>query len=162
MTLDVQFLTLTLMVGCGAMLGAAFDVAGTVARDCRLPRAAAAAIDAAYWLAATVVVFRVLLYANHGQVRLYVFLGLAAGAILYTLLFSSLVRTLSSTAVRVVRWIIKLLISTLTVLLFRPGLFIFRIVARCFRFLGKAAVFMGKTVVQWGRRLWLSIRRKKE
>lgn len=48
-------------------------------------------LDLLYWLLATLFVFGLLLLINWGEVRFYVFIALAAGAVLYYRFFSRLV-----------------------------------------------------------------------
>lgn len=85
---DGQVELFFLTVVTGGLLGLAFDFY-RILRGLFRPRwLLTAAADLAYWLLATVVVFVALLFGNWGELRLYVFVGLVAGAIGYYRLFS--------------------------------------------------------------------------
>jgi len=75
-------------IGIGAAAGFCFDYYRVVRRACRLKKVGTYVGDAVFWLAATVIVFMLLLWGNWGEMRLYVLIGLGLGALLYFNLFS--------------------------------------------------------------------------
>jgi spore cortex biosynthesis protein YabQ len=173
-SLEVQFLTLAVMAGSGALLGLCFDTIGAVVREFRLHRAVQAVLDVLYWAAATLFVFRVLMAANYGEVRMFIFLGLAIGAILYALLLGRVMRRTTESVLRAikrtarflyntVRRIVHFIIRAVRVLIIRPILFIYRLLARLILMIGGVvatlSIFLARLVIQWGRWFWKLIRR---
>lgn len=75
-------------IGIGAAAGFCFDYYRVIRRACRLKKLGTYIGDAIFWLAATVIVFMLLLWGNWGEMRLYVLIGLGLGALLYFNLFS--------------------------------------------------------------------------
>ena len=67
------------MVLCGIAMGMLFDFYRTSASRFQVPRWLLPALDIVYWMASALGVFWVLLALNHGEVRMYVFLGLGIG-----------------------------------------------------------------------------------
>lgn len=160
MTLQIQFATLLLMAACGLGLGVSFDVVGTVMQELRARRWIRAVLDLLYWAAATLIVFRVLLYANNGQVRAFVFVGLALGVLAYALLFGKLVRRLTGAAIRLVRRIVNLVLRIFRAVVWRPLSALYRLIAGAAGYLLNASVFTGKIMVQWIKPAYGWIRRR--
>lgn len=151
MSLQVQFLTLSLMAGSGAVLGIGYDIIEVLAREFRLRRWTTAMMDVGYWLVATLFVFQVLVYANDGQVRMFVFIGLLAGVIIYSYMLSRVVR-------QVVTWVISLFmrvlqwgIHILHVLLVKPLLYVYRLLLNILGFMLSVTIFLGLTMIQYIR-----------
>ncbi|GAC42465.1 hypothetical protein PPOP_1822 [Paenibacillus popilliae ATCC 14706] len=147
-----------LMMLSGLALGIVFDGYRVVAGQFRFPRWTVPLLDLMYWLAATLFVFQMLVKGNQGELRFYVFLGLAAGAWLYVIL-------LSKVTVGIVTWLVRAILSIsrfirrcLYVLLVLPlkGLWIFT--KGLASFLLSPAMFLGKIVLQCVKPLWLLIR----
>lgn len=72
----------------GLLIGFGYDFLRSVKRYIRFSRGAQFAVDLFFWLMMTVLVFLALLASNWGEVRMYVFIGLATGGIFYTLVLS--------------------------------------------------------------------------
>lgn len=72
---------LTLITGIG--LAVLFDVYRVIRRQLRLCTILTYIGDFIYWVIATCIAFGVLLAGNGGEVRLYVFIGLLSGALIY-------------------------------------------------------------------------------
>ncbi len=163
MTLEVQFVTLFLMIGSGAALGVCFDVIGTTSSRFRFHAVVQAVLDAAYWAAATMFVFRVLFYANYGEVRFFVFLGLAVGALLYFWLFGRAVRRVTDWILRLLERTARLIIRIIRIML-RPLVYTFRLLARAavkiYRISAKVAVFFYRIMLQYLVLIWSKIRRR--
>lgn len=148
MTLHVQFQTMGWMLACGLLIGAIFDLYRVLAGELRIPRWLYPPIDLAYWGFATLLVFRVLFYSNFGQVRLFVFIGLFAGAALYFTAFSA-------TAVKIIRWLImvvKKLIwfgkRTIEIVIIAPIRGLYKLITIILGFLAALAIFLCKIVLQ--------------
>lgn len=75
-------------IGIGMLVAFCYDYYRVVRRTLRLKKTGTFLGDLIYWLITTVIVFALLLQANWGEMRLYVFLGLGLGAMLYYLLLS--------------------------------------------------------------------------
>ncbi|HEU4963771.1 MAG TPA: spore cortex biosynthesis protein YabQ [Bacilli bacterium] len=91
MSLSMQYLTVLAMGLSGAVLGAVYDVYRTILTEWRYLRFLSAILDFVYWIFALGLVLWSLQWANHGDVRLYVFLLLGIGLVLYRLLLRKLV-----------------------------------------------------------------------
>jgi spore cortex biosynthesis protein YabQ len=159
-TLKVQFATLLAMAACGAGLGVCFDLIGVLMREFRARRWMLAAADLLYWAAATLAVFRVLLQINDGQVRAFVFVGLALGALLYALLLGGHVRRFAEAAVRLAKRFARLVRRVFRIVVWRPFAALFRFLAKTVRLALRAAVFIGKNVVQSLKTAYRWIRRR--
>lgn len=83
-------------IGIGIVAAFCYDYYREIRRAFRLKKTGAILGDLIFWLLMTVIVFALLLEANWGELRMYVFLGLGMGALLYFYL-------LSKTASRLVR-----------------------------------------------------------
>ncbi len=164
MTLEVQFVTLFLMIGCGAALGTGFDMIGVVSQRFRLHTAVLALLDVAYWVAAVLLVFRVLFYANYGEVRLFVFIGLSIGAILYFWLLGGIVRRTLGMIITFIVGVLRFVARVVRVVL-RPVVYLVRLVVRLlmqiYRISSKVAVFLKNIVIQYLVLIWKWIRKLK-
>jgi len=86
----IQAETFLILLTTGWLLGFLFDFY-RVLRGMHKPRGIATAVgDLLYWLIATVCTGGALLYSNGGEIRLYIFLALVAGALTYFKMFSRL------------------------------------------------------------------------
>lgn len=83
-----QLAVFAVVVILGLSVGFSFDVLRLFQRYIRLSRSAQFFADLLFWLTATVFVFLALMASNWGEVRAYVFIGLAAGGGLYRLVLS--------------------------------------------------------------------------
>lgn len=83
-----QFYYFALTIVIGIIAGFCYDIYKVTRGTLRLRRIGTALGDVLFWLVLTAVVFILLLLGNWGEVRLYVLLGLALGAVLYLNLFS--------------------------------------------------------------------------
>lgn len=75
----------------GAFLGIIFDFYRVLSRSLRLRPVFTSVSDLLFWGVATIIIFITLLASNWGEVRMYVFIGLISGALLYFRLMSGLV-----------------------------------------------------------------------
>lgn len=132
----------------GLLLGVVYDVCRVIGEQFRFPRWLVAAIDLIYWIAACVLIFRMLYVSNSGEVRLYVFIGLAVGVWAYTLLFSSLTERIVLRAIRIYRAIIVTLQRLGHHLVVRPVKALYRLLLILLGFLGAFTIFLSRFVVQ--------------
>ncbi|SHI77215.1 spore cortex biosynthesis protein YabQ [Desulfofundulus thermosubterraneus] len=92
MTLAEQLNAFLLSLLTGLMSGFAYDLYRVLREMLRLKKAGTFIGDLLFWLFLLVVVFGLLLVGNDGEVRFYVFLGLALGAGIHLIFFSSAAR----------------------------------------------------------------------
>jgi len=125
-----QFEVLIIMIITGALLGVLFDFY-RIMRGFVKPRWYITSVgDLVYWLLATVIVFGALLIGNWGEVRVYVFFGLAAGVAGYN-------RWLSRPTLKVLIQTSRFTIKTINkarrlvdFILVKPGLFVWKAVTK--------------------------------
>lgn len=98
--LELELTTLGWTLACGAGLGFVFDFWRACRAVLRPGWIVTSAGDLIFWLVAVLLAAGTLILANYGQVRLYVFLSLAIGFLLYQFLLSPLLR-------RPLRWLIR-------------------------------------------------------
>ncbi|MBT9172258.1 MAG: hypothetical protein DDT21_00639 [Syntrophomonadaceae bacterium] len=84
----IQAWLLVLTVLAGILIGLFFDVYRVAGKFLRPSRRVLFFGDLLFWLLAAVFVFLILLIGNRGEVRVYIFIGLSTGWLLYVLLFS--------------------------------------------------------------------------
>ena len=111
-------------------------------------------LDVIYWMAAALVVFRVLYASNNGEVRAYVFIGLAIGIVIYYLLLSRIVIVIVKWLIRAVRKLIAFVLKCLDILIVKPILLLYKLVMVIFAFGSALTIFVLKTVIQLIRPFW--------
>lgn len=147
MELSGQVLTFVFTIITGIFLGGVFDCY-RVLRGIFNPKTLITWFtDLLYWLIATAVVFIVLVFSNWGELRLYVFIGILSGLVLYY-------NFLSLYAIRLFSKTIKLIIAGLSLMkkifmsaFVKPGIYCMRIISCPFMFIGRKAT-------AWHRALW--------
>lgn len=135
MTLTVQFSTMMAMAIMGLWIGVSVDTYGRLfyrgpRRRWNLTQITA---DLVFWLLQGLLVFLVLLYVNHGSVRIYIFLALLCGYAAYRGLFQSVYRKMLESVIRAVRFTGRIVKKFLLFFLLRPFLGLLKVVL----FLGK-------------------------
>lgn len=159
MSLQVQFLTLSLMAGSGVVLGIGYDIIEVLSREFRLRRFMIALMDVGYWLVATLFVFQVLVYANEGQVRVFIFIGLLVGIVIYFYMLSRLVRLTVTWVIVLFLRLIRRVIRILYTLLIQPLLYVYRLLQIILGFLLAFSIFLGRIMIQWSRSVYKWITR---
>jgi spore cortex biosynthesis protein YabQ len=136
MNVNGQIDTFVITVATGAFLGLLFDFY-RVLRALYRPRWLLTSLaDLLYWLAATGLVFVALLFGNWGELRLYVFIGLALGAFGYYRLLSRQAVRLMIGLLRALAWTARTAGRIISFLFVRPAGFLARLAARPLRRLG--------------------------
>jgi spore cortex biosynthesis protein YabQ len=161
MTLQVQFATMGMMLLGGLSLGGLFDLYRVLAGQLRAPRYAYYLLDLVFWFIGTLLVFKLLYEINWGQVRLFIFIGLLVGIVLYFLLLSGLVTKLILQLVRIVKALIRFGGMLFKYLIIKPFLWIFRTTVVFFGFLCATAIFLCQLMLQliypvWRLLLWMT------
>lgn len=156
--LYAQWMTVVLMLLSGLTLGIAYDSYRVVAGQLRFPRWTLPCFDIFYWLGATWFVFQMLVKGNQGELRFYVFLGLALGAWLYYILLSRITVAVTNWLVKACKAVIRFLLRAGYVLIIVPVrgicIFLWSIV----HFIGKSAMFSLKIVIKLAYPLWWLVR----
>ncbi|CAM4486495.1 spore cortex biosynthesis protein YabQ [Paenibacillus tarimensis] len=155
MNLEIQFLSLAVMMLSGVGMGAAFDGYRVVSNQLRIGRIWVPVLDLLYWTAATLIVFRMLIASNDGEVRFYVFLGLFIGISFYFWLLSRII-------IRIVEWLMDALrslwaaaVRAFEVLFIKPVILVYRLLKITAGFLIVCTMFLFRIVVQLLRPFWL-------
>ncbi|WP_332697265.1 spore cortex biosynthesis protein YabQ [Halalkalibacter lacteus] len=120
MTLTVQLYTMLSMAAMGLYIGAAIDTYGRFTRKRPSFNWLVACNDLLFWLVQALVVFYVLLQANNGEIRFYIFLALVCGYAAYQSLFRQLYQTLLEKLITFVIQTYRITIKLFMVLLINP------------------------------------------
>ncbi|WP_337103160.1 spore cortex biosynthesis protein YabQ [Paenibacillus sp. YIM B09110] len=154
MTLTVQWMTMAAMLLSGIGMGVVFDGYRVVSNELKFPRWWLPVLDIVYWMAAALAVFRVLYASNNGEVRAYVFIGLAIGVIVYYFLLSKMVIAIVKWLVRAVRAIIAFILKLLDFIIVKPLLLLYKLVKVILGFGSALTIFLLKIVLQLVRPFW--------
>lgn len=136
MNADGQIDTFVIAVATGAFLGLLFDFYRVLRALYRPRRLLTALADLLYWLGATGLVFVALLFGNWGELRLYVFIGLALGALGYYRLLSRQAVRLMIGLLRALAWTARTAGRIFSLLFVRPAGFVVRLATGPLRRLG--------------------------
>lgn len=156
MELSGQAAVFGVMAATGFLLGILFDGYRVLRGTARLKKWSTALADLLYWLIATAVVFGILLFSNGGELRLYVFIGLFAGAALYYRLASSFVIRLLLQGLRLTGAGVRYLKLLLFWLVVKPVAILFGALVFPFLFTGRRLAAAGRSAGRYcrGRRPW--------
>lgn len=154
----MQWMTVAVMLLSGLGMGVVFDGYRVVSNELRFPRWWLPVLDIMYWMAAAVVVFRMLYASNNGEVRAYVFLGLAIGVILYYWLLSKPVIATVKWLIGAVRSLIAFIVKFIRIVILKPLLLLYKGVIAILGFGSALTIFLLKIVVQLVRPIWLLLR----
>lgn len=171
MNAGIHFATIGTMILCGLIMGTAFDVYRVACVRFSVKRWMLPGFDVVYWAAATLYVYCALLDRNFGEVRLYVFLGIAIGITGYFGLISPTARKVISYLFRLCQNIALFFWRAIRVVLIVPFLWIVRALARLadivFIVLAALLLWLGKLLykplgplARWLWRLALPIRKR--
>lgn len=154
MTLGMQWWTMAAMLLSGVGMGTVFDGYRVVSNELKFPRWWLPVLDVVYWMAAAIAVFRVLYASNYGEVRAYVFIGLAVGVLLYYFLFSKLVTVTVTWIIGAIRKLIAFTLKCLHILVVKPILLLYRLLVVTLGFGSAITIFLLKIVLQLVRPFW--------
>ncbi|UKS26231.1 spore cortex biosynthesis protein YabQ [Paenibacillus sp. HWE-109] len=161
MTLHVQFQTIFMMVLSGIAIGAMFDVFRVLSGKLRLPRWTIPLVDMMYWIVATILVFRLLLYSNEGQVRIFIFLGMGIGVCFYFAFLTNVVVRFTLILIRIIVALYRFIAKTVEYILIKPIIGLYRLTVIILGFLLAVAIFLYRIVLQllyplWRMLLWMT------
>lgn len=111
-----QFYYFAFTVLIGVVAGFCYDLYKVTRGTLRLRKIGTALGDILFWIMLTGVVFTLLLVGNGGEVRLYVLIGLALGAVIYLNILSRSATSLLQFAFKTVHNIWQLFIRLITLL----------------------------------------------
>ncbi|MBD2872657.1 spore cortex biosynthesis protein YabQ [Paenibacillus sp. IB182493] len=150
----MQWMTMAVMLLSGLGMGTVFDGYRVVSNELKFPRWWLPVLDVIYWMAAALVVFRALYASNNGEVRAYVFIGLAFGMILYYFLLSKIVIVLVKWLIGAVRKLVAFVLKCLDLLIVKPIKLIYKLIVVILGFGSALTIFLFKIVLQLFRPFW--------
>lgn len=164
MELSGQAAVFGVMTVTGFLLGVLFDGYRVLRGTVGLKKWSTALADLLYWLVATAVVFGILLFSNGGELRLYVFIGLFTGAVLYYRLASAFVIRLLLQGLRLTGAGVRYLKLLLFWLVIKPVAILFGALVFPFLFTGRKLAVAGRSAGRYCRSLkfWQSNKRPPE
>ncbi|GBF32153.1 spore cortex biosynthesis protein [Desulfocucumis palustris] len=157
MPLAEQIYLFIMLLTAGMLAGFCYDLYKMTRSKLRLKKTGTFLGDIFFWLFLTCVSFYLLLRLNAGEVRIYVFLGLALGTLLYMQLMGKTTYRLLDGLFSLIGKLIKIIISILLFLwkiittpfriLFIIVIFPFRLIARFFSFTGRGSKKFARRLV---------------
>ncbi|WNQ11684.1 spore cortex biosynthesis protein YabQ [Paenibacillus aurantius] len=158
MTLQTQFVTMGMMFLSGLALGVVFDTYRVLTGQLRMPLWLISLFDLVYWAGSTLFVFRMLYYSNQGDLRFYVFLGLAVGVTFHYWFLSRPVIRLVLLLIKLVRWLARMIRRTFELVVVKPIILLYRLVKILAGFVLVLAVFLYRIVIQLLYPIWKLLR----
>lgn len=136
-TLTTQFLTMLTMIAMGNWLGAALDTYRRFLQK-RKPNSWLMIInDTIFWVFQALLLFYVLYLVNEGEIHFYIFLALLLGFSMYQSLFKNIYLFILNQLIRLCKKIYSFIVKILTVLFFKPILWLVNIVVTFLLVIGK-------------------------
>jgi len=148
MSLEIQWLTIAVMLLAGAGMGVLFDSYRVISDHFKFPRWSLSVLDMLYWITCAITVFRLLYVSNYGEVRGYVFIGLAIGVLVYGLLISSIYSKLVVKLILFVKSIIHVIMKVIDYIIVKPLTLLYKIVIYCIKFGTKITIRLVQIVLQ--------------
>lgn len=139
MTLTMQYLTVFAMSVSGAVLGAVYDVYRTILKEWKYLRWMGSILDFSYWIFALLWVLWSLHWANHVDMRLYIFLIMAIGLGLYRLLLRKAVVGSTVGMVMAVTWFLQAVWRIFLLTVVGPLLWLWRLLLALLRLIDRVA-----------------------
>jgi len=134
-TLDQQIISFFVTVGLGLIMGAIFDFYYILRCFIKPKKVFIHIGDLFIWLFMILLVFVTLIYTNWGEVRFYVFLGIALGTLVYYIVFSKYLKLFY-------RFLLNFIAKTLDIIV-AVILFPFKILSKLFLYLvGLISIFL--------------------
>lgn len=131
-----------------------FDCYRFMRKTFRLRVWTTAVADLCFWLLAALIVFFVLLCSNGGEMRLYVFISLALGVLVYYRLLSSRAMQCILVGFKAIRGLMKAVFQTFHVLIVQPFFYTLRVITYPLRFLRRKTQFVYRGVYSKARHVW--------
>jgi len=148
MSLWTQYLTVFAMSASGAVLGAVYDVYRTILSEWKYLRWMGSILDFVFWIFALGLTLWALHWANDGDVRLYVFLLLGIGLVLYRLWFRKLVVGSTVRIVLALTYAMKMIYRFFLVAVVGPLLWLWRFTLVLLRVIDRTATVF-ENIILW-------------
>jgi spore cortex biosynthesis protein YabQ len=145
-TISGQAVTLFSMVFCGFLMGFLYDTYRIFERMYKMKKWLIWICDLLFWISATFLVFGTLLRVNEGIVRIYIFLGLGIGTIIYLLSFRVLYGKILKKMIQIILIIYGTLVKIIQVLLIAPVVSLFLFVVKMVKWLIKILTTLSKWI----------------
>ena len=101
--------------------------------------------DLLFWTSCTFLVFGTLLRVNEGAVRIYIFLGIGIGTIIYLLTFREMYASLLKTIIAFVLAVYRALLKSIKILIIIPMLYLYGVLFTLVKWILKILM----VVVKW-------------
>jgi spore cortex biosynthesis protein YabQ len=134
-TLQIQWLTMALMLGSGFVLGVILDLYRVLKARFRLRGWTVSLGDLLYWTGSAGLVFGLLMWSNWGQLRFSLFLAVCVGFILYFRWMSPAVIRWIRRTLREVERLIRLIFHLFHTLVWQPLAWLTGVLKRLVRML---------------------------
>ena len=120
LSMSAQAATFLASAAAGAVLGTLYDCFRILRRVLRHKTVATTIEDAVFWIISTLLMFAFLLERNSGDIRGFIFMGVALGAILY---FAMLSRFFTKFAMMIFRRLKRALLAIISPIIIASGIF---------------------------------------
>ncbi|MFD2671531.1 spore cortex biosynthesis protein YabQ [Marinicrinis sediminis] len=158
MSLHTQLMTLLMMFMSGVIMGMVFDMYRVTSSQLRFKRWLIPVLDLCYWVLSGLFVFQMLAITNHGQVRVYIFLALAAGTVAYHYGCSQLVQRMTLLLIHLVRRTIQILVMLFRQIVIKPLIGCYRLLKFIIGIVIGITMYIVKIMLQLGYPLWRLVR----
>lgn len=146
MTISGQALTLLSMALCGFLMGILYDTYRTFERMYKMGTWLIWICDLLFWTSSTFLVFGTLLRVNEGIVRIYIFLGIGIGIILYLLTFREIYGMILKKIIQLCIVIYKGIIRSVQVLVIVPILYLYKTLFSLVKWILRISWMIGKWI----------------
>lgn len=146
MNLATQWMTMSLMLGSGILIGVILDFYRVITERFRLKRWIVSLIDLLYWMVSSLLVFGLLLWSNWGELRFYLFVAICLGFLLYFKWCSRLMISWIRFFFLLVEGLIHFVGQTVYTLIYLPLRWIVRSLITCMRVLASIAWTLTKWI----------------
>lgn len=164
MSIAVQLETIAAMSACGALMGMGYDTYQLFRQKRRVPTWLVFLLDLGFWLTSAFLIFSVLQKLNDGIVRWPMFLAMLGGAWVYFVLVRKMYTALLLTVIRFIQWLYYTILTVMNILLVKPILLIYRLIALLVgflllllrgigSFLWRLILFVTNPFAKWGRQM---------
>lgn len=137
MTLSVQFMTMLAMIGMGSLFGAMFDTYNRFLKRTKRKHWIVFINDILFWILQGLIIFYVLFLVNRGALRFYIFIALLCGFAAYQSLLKKAYLAVLEAVISAVVHTCEFLAKAFHILVYRPLLFLFTVIASAFIMAGR-------------------------
>ena len=145
-------------VGTGAAAGVFYDCFRVLRQAWRHPRWLVHIEDFLFWLVATVLIFYYLLHRNAGEIRPFMMLGMALGAVLY---FATVSRWVVKVTVTVVKFVENVIRAVVRIILLPLRLLLIFIAPHAKKVTNKGHQYL-RRVRRYGKIKWHKVKRNRQ